>query len=140
MFTAADIWGYNSPWNICKSWRRQNILTFVLFNSKCENEIQLTMAISENIENKSFEICERDRSNKGSFIDRVKASFYGCILRPGKNSSLETKRKKHESFSRSACFPSSHWKIFKSPFCKQYTLHKRNKVTLRVLSKIKKHK
>ena len=48
-------------WEISKTRRCQIILILTNVNSKCNSEIQLTKAISKNIDNKIFVICARDR-------------------------------------------------------------------------------
>lgn len=83
---------------ISNSWRRGHTFIFAVVNSKCNSEIQLTTAISKNVENKMFDIGARDRlrqENKyvSDSFERSIAFFIFCVAKSTKNSSLKTKRK-----------------------------------------------
>ena len=83
---------------ISNSWRRGHTFIFAVVNSKCNSEIQLTTAISKNVENKMFDIGARDRlrqENKyiSDSFERSIAFFIFCVPKSTKNSSLKTKRK-----------------------------------------------
>ena len=43
-----------TAWVISQNWRRKNILLFTIVNRKYDSKIQLTTAISKNVENKIF--------------------------------------------------------------------------------------